>query len=192
MGSPYTIRRAPQPDGIDYLLEPHDDEQIPVRAEKLLLGVMLVIVLSMGGSAIALLSHMLTARGILVGFPWWAVGVVGGLIVAVLAVHRWVFGLDNEEVRVAIRRHHVGVGSRRLLFTEITAIDEDDGELLIRTATSDLRLPAYDAALLADLRRGAESAQLAEPPAALRALQERAAHNETRRTPTASGTRRPR
>jgi hypothetical protein len=170
----YSIRHVDQPDGVDYLLEPSDDAEIPVRAEKLLLGIAWVIVLAMASSFLALVSRQLAVMGILTGFPWWAVIAVGTLIVGVLGIHRWVFTLDSGEVRIALRHHHLHVDAQRLELVDIESVEPAGDLLELRTAERTIVLPAYDEDLLTALQHAVAAAQPADPPEELQRLRGRA------------------
>ncbi|MCA9567895.1 MAG: hypothetical protein KC656_08635 [Myxococcales bacterium] len=166
----WRITRNPLPDGVDYVLERADDGEFPIRGEKLLLGIAVLVVLSMLASFVAVFSNALRAWGLVGGFPW--LGVVAGVavVVGVLGLQGWVFSLDDGEIRVALRMHHVTVGSERLALTDIDRVEATADGIALHTATRAVRIPVRDRDLLADLERAVAGAPPGSPPEALQAL----------------------
>lgn len=174
MARPYDIVRNPQPDGVDYLLLPRDDGEIPLRAEKLIWGTGALILLAMSGSAVAVGTNALHRFGWVTGTPW-----VGGLLIvatllAALVLQAWVFTLDDGEVRVALRHHHLTVNAESLPLVDILAVEEQAGEIRLVLAERSVVLPVSREDLLSELRRAVEGAQPSAPPESLRRLRERA------------------
>lgn len=174
MARPYSITRNPQPDGVDYLLVPRDDEDIPLRAEKLIWSTGGLILLAMVGSWVAASSNALHRFGMVSGFPWIAVVLIVGTLIAALFLQAWVFDLDDGEMRVALRHHHVTVDADTISLVSIEEVIAEGDGITLRLKDRVVELPVCRGDLLRELRAAVAGAQPAEPPEALRRLREKA------------------
>ncbi len=173
----YDVRRILQPDGVDFLLEPREDDDLPRRGQQLLLGIAGLCLLAALASLAGVVADAALRAGWIESSPWWGLPVGLGVGAAALGVQAWVLGLDDGEVRVALRLHHVTVEGRRVPYTAIAAVEERDGRIVLRLEAEEVVLPTADPELLRELRRAVDGAVEAPavPPALQRLRQERAA-----------------